>query len=147
MQQTVTVIIVGMLRQRFEWAGRFQKVSVCGAESEHSKHVLSFELVSTATTSTYRLRSYLSTIRSRWSCVSARFGSHRPSHVLAHVSLPCDRTKSISSLLNVAIDIDLTRCGGVMPRLVVFIVVGADCETEQNNCYCCADCRSICVRT
>lgn len=70
------------------------------------------------------LRSYLSTIRSRWSCVSTRFGSHRPSHVLAHVSFPCDRMNSISSLLNVAIEIDLTRCGGVIPRL---------CEKTKTN--------------
>jgi hypothetical protein len=46
-----------------------------------------------------------------------RFESHRPSHVLAHSSLPCDRRKSSSSAVNLAIDIDFTLCGGVSPRL------------------------------
>lgn len=58
-------------------------------------------------------------IKSLCSCVCTRFGSHRPNQVLAQLSLPCALIKSISSVVNVAIDIDFTRCGGVKPRLKV----------------------------
>lgn len=60
-------------------------------------------------------------MKSRCSCLMARFGSHRPSQVLLQASLPFCRTKSISSCVNVAIEIDLTRCGGVIPRLKIIV--------------------------
>lgn len=74
-------------------------------------------LLSERNIGSYLFRSYLSTISSRWSCEWTRFGSHSPSHVLAHSSLPCALINSISSAVNVAIEIDFTRCGGVKPRL------------------------------
>jgi len=60
-------------------------------------------------------------------------GSHNPSQVLAHSSLPWLRRKSISSCVNVAIDMDFTRCGGVRPRL----------EKRQTERYCNANPFSI----
>lgn len=67
----------------------------------------------------YLFRSYLSIMSSRWSCECDLFGSHRPSHVFAHKSFPCDLINSISSVVNVVIEIDFTRCGGVTPRLQI----------------------------
>lgn len=109
-----TGVVGRVLGQRFQRTGRFQKVAAwteilvrfVGALKDMYRDGV-----------TYRLRSYFSIINSRCSCVCTRFGSQRPSHVLAHSSLPCALINSISSLVNVAIDIDLTRCGGVMPRL------------------------------
>lgn len=57
---------------------------------------------------------------SLWSCANGRFGFHKPIQVLAHTSFPCTFMNSISSDVNVAIDIDLTRCGGVRPRLKLY---------------------------
>lgn len=67
--------------------------------------------------SSHLFLSYLSIMKSRWSCLMIRLESHRPSQVLAHSSFPFALMKSSSSVVNFAIDIDLTRCGGVKPRL------------------------------
>lgn len=103
-----------MLGQRFKWTSRFQVI----AGSRKRKSVFfKWSEYFLVCRETYRFLSYFSIIRSRCSSVCTRLGSQRPSHVFAHSSLPCVLINSISSLEKVAIDIDLTRCGGVMPRL------------------------------
>jgi len=44
------------------------------------------------------------------------------SNIKILTSFPLDLMKSISSVLNVAIDILLTRCGGVKPRLEINVL-------------------------
>lgn len=84
--------------------------------------------------------SYLSDMKSLWSCLVFRFGSHSPSHVFepakierlalhtisrrselqqqnSQSSFPRLLRNSTSSFENLAIEMDFTRCAGLRPRL------------------------------